>query len=74
MRRVLLRAGSSCLLHCLVISAERSRDGAQRREGIANCKTDRKLAKTTTLTCQLLLKMLSVEAVFDCSYWLPLAC
>ena len=41
------RAGSFCLLLCLLTTAASSCDDVERREGIANCKMERKLAKTT---------------------------
>ena len=36
------------MLLCLAITAARSCGDVKRREGISNCKTDRKLASTTT--------------------------
>ena len=42
------RAGSSCLLLCLVITTACSCGDIERSKGIASCKTDRKLAKTLT--------------------------
>ena len=38
------RAGSFCLLLCLLTTAASSCDDVERREGIANCKMERKLA------------------------------
>lgn len=40
--------GSFCLLQCLAITTVRSCGDVERREGIANCKTVKKLAEMTT--------------------------
>ena len=48
------RAGSSCLLPCLEMTTALSCGDVERREGIDNSQTDKKLAKaTTTITTAL---------------------
>lgn len=56
------RAGSSCSLPCLVVTAARSCADVERREGINICNTDRKLATmTTALTAALSAYMIYID-------------
>ena len=60
------RAESLLLLR--VITAAHSRGDVESKEGIADCKTDRKLTKTMTLTATLGFKNKANTQLFDFVY------
>lgn len=58
---------TASLLSCWGITAARSCGDAERKEGIANCKTDRRFAETTTLTAAL--NTLCPLTLEDVDFW-----